>query len=55
MMVISRFYESSIDTIPSSGNYMDAVSYKVFHSPDFSLVRYSLIHFCGFFTGHAAC
>ena len=48
IMVITRFYESSIDIIPSSPNLMEAINYKVFHAPDFSLVRYSLIHFADF-------
>jgi DNA mismatch repair protein MutS len=48
VMVIYRFYESSIDTIPSSHNYMESLSYKIFHSADFSLVRYSLVHFADF-------
>jgi DNA mismatch repair protein MutS len=51
IMVITRFYESSIDTIPSSSNYMEALSYKVFHAPDFSLLRYSLTHFADFLRG----
>ncbi|HUQ66188.1 MAG TPA: hypothetical protein VM101_08540, partial [Flavitalea sp.] len=51
VMVITRFYESSIDTIPSSSNYMEALSYKVFHAPDFSLLRYSLTHFADFIRG----
>lgn len=51
LMVMSRFYESTIDTIPTSNNYMEAFSYKVFHSPDFSLVRYSLTHFADFLRG----
>lgn len=51
IMVITRFYESSIDTIPSSANYMEAVTYKIFHAPDFSLVRYSLAHFADFLRG----
>src|SRR5688500_2465087 len=51
IMVITRFYESSIDTIPSAHNYMEALSYKVFHAPDFSLVRYSLTHFADFLRG----
>lgn len=51
IMVITRFYESSLDPIPSSANLMEAVSYKVFHSPDFSLVRYSLTHFADFLRG----
>lgn len=51
LMVMSRFFESGIDTIPSGSNYMEAFSYKVFHSPDFSLVRYSLTHFADFLRG----
>jgi DNA mismatch repair ATPase MutS len=51
IMVITRFYESSIDIIPSSPNLMEAITYKVFHAPDFSLVRYSLIHFADFLRG----
>src|SRR5215212_8039873 len=51
IMVITRFYESSIDTIPSSSNYMEALTYKVFHAPDFSLLRYSLTHFADFLKG----
>jgi len=51
IMVITRFYESSIDTIPATPNYMEALSYKIFHAPDFSLVRYSLSHFADFLRG----
>jgi len=51
IMVITRFYESSIDPIPSSPNFMESLSYKVLHAPDFSLVRYSLTHFADFLRG----
>jgi DNA mismatch repair protein MutS len=51
VMVMYRFYESTLDTIPSSHNYMEALSYKIFHAPDFSLVRYSLTHFADFLRG----
>lgn len=51
LMVISRFYESAIDTIPTSSNYMEVITYKVFHSADFSLIRYSLTHFADFLRG----
>ena len=51
IMVITRFYESSIDTIPATPNYLEALSYKIFHAPDFSLVRYSLSHFADFLRG----
>jgi DNA mismatch repair ATPase MutS len=51
MMVIEKFYDSQIDTIPSSPHLLNAVSYKLFHTADFSLVRYSLTHFADFFRG----
>jgi DNA mismatch repair ATPase MutS len=51
MMVIDKFYDSQIDTIPSSPHLLNAVSYKLFHTADFSLVRYSLSHFADFFRG----
>lgn len=51
IMVMTRFFESAIDTIPSSHSYMEALTYKVFHAPDFSLVRYSVTHFADFLRG----
>src|SRR5688500_14562520 len=51
MMVMDKFYDSQIDSIPSSANLMNALSYKLFHTADFSLVRYSLSHFADFFRG----
>ena len=51
IMVMERLYESSIDSIPDNANAMNALSYKVLHAPDFSLVRYSLTHFADFIRG----
>jgi len=51
LMVLGRFYESSIDSIPSQPHLMNAASYKIFHSSDFSLVKYSLTHFADFLRG----
>ncbi len=50
VMVIAKFYDSNIDSIPR-GTLFDAAAYKVFHSPDFSLVRFSVTHFADFFRG----
>ncbi|RYY22584.1 MAG: DNA mismatch repair protein MutS [Chitinophagaceae bacterium] len=50
VMVMARFYDSNIDSIPGS-NMMDAATYKLFHGPDFSLVRFSVTHFADFFRG----
>lgn len=51
IMVIAKFFESNIDVLPSSADYMNSFSYKIFHSADFSLVRYSLTHFADFLRG----
>src|ERR1700730_13465039 len=51
IMVMERFYESAIDTIPDTANGLNAITYKILHTPDFSLVRYSLTHFADFIRG----
>ena len=51
VMVMERFYETAIDTIPQSFNLPGALAYKVFHGPDYSLVRYSIGHFADFVRG----
>jgi len=54
IMVMERLYESNIDIIPETPNAMNAISYKLLHAPDFSLVRYSLTHFADFIRGFNA-
>jgi len=51
IMVIEKFYESNIDTMPGGSNIINAFTYKIFHTADFSLVKYSLVHFADFFRG----
>jgi len=51
IMVMERFYETAIDTIPHSHHLPGALTYKIFHAPDYSLVRYSVGHFADFVRG----
>jgi len=51
VMVIEKFYESPIDTIPDSPNFVNALTYKLLHAPDYSLVRYTVGHFADFVRG----
>ncbi len=51
IMVMERFYETAIDDIPHSDNFVNAIGYKIFHAPDFSLTRYSVGHFADFVRG----
>lgn len=41
IMVIQKFYESNIDEIPHRPSVTSAYYYKLFHGPDYSLVKYS--------------
>ena len=51
LMVVEKYYTYNFDTIPNGSSPVDALTYKVFHSADFSMVRYSLGHFMDFFRG----
>ena len=51
IMVIGRFYETAIDDIPHGQNFPAALSYKLFHSADYAIVRYSVGHFADFVRG----
>ena len=51
IMVIEKFYETNIDLIPAKPSALDAFSYKILHSHDFSLVKYSVRHFIDFIKG----
>jgi DNA mismatch repair protein MutS len=51
LMVIERFYDANIDAIPNKATKLDALSYKLLHSHDFSLVKYSTKHAFDFLKG----
>lgn len=51
IMVLQKFYESTIDEIPSRPSPAAAYSYKILHGPDFSLVKYSTGHCFDFIKG----
>lgn len=51
VMVIEKFYESVIDTIPDSPSTLNAYTYRLLHAPDFSLLRYTVGHFADFVRG----
>ncbi|HEV8081244.1 MAG TPA: DNA mismatch repair protein MutS [Chitinophagaceae bacterium] len=42
IMVIQKFYESPVDQLPASPTAASAYAYKILHSADFSLVKYSI-------------
>jgi len=50
LMVVSRYYETAIAGLPPD-DFLNSYSYKIFHSPDFGMVKYSLTHFADFLRG----
>lgn len=51
IMVMDKFYETAIDDMPAAHNLPAALSYKLFHSADYAMVRYSVGHFVDFVKG----
>jgi DNA mismatch repair protein MutS len=54
IMVVERFYDYSFDPLPKQVSSFTAQSYKLLHSPDFSLIKYSMIHCFDFIKGMQA-
>jgi DNA mismatch repair protein MutS len=51
ILMILKFYESNIDQIPARPTASSAYLYKIFHAPDYSLVKYSTGHAFDFIKG----
>jgi DNA mismatch repair ATPase MutS len=51
VLMIYKFYESSIDDPPSRPTPITAAMYKLLHGPDFSLIKYSVGHAFEFIKG----
>lgn len=51
IMVIEKFYEAPVDTIPDSAGFLNGITYKLLHGPDFALVRYTIGHFADLVRG----
>jgi DNA mismatch repair protein MutS len=51
ILMIYKFYESSVDQIPAKSSVSTAYFYKIFHAPDYSLIKYSIGHAFDFIKG----
>jgi DNA mismatch repair ATPase MutS len=51
VLMIYKFYESTIDDPPSRPSPITATAYKLLHGPDFSLIKYSIGHAFDFIKG----
>jgi DNA mismatch repair ATPase MutS len=51
VMVVEKFFDSQISTIPAHPSTVETYSYKLLHGPDFALVTYSAKHCFDFIKG----
>jgi hypothetical protein len=51
VMVVEKFFDSQVSTIPAHPSAVEAYSYKLLHGPDFALVTYSAKHCFDFIKG----
>lgn len=51
VMVVQKYYDSSIDEIPRDPNLFNSLYYRIIKSPDFSLIKFSVPHFIDFTIG----
>ena len=54
IMVLQRYFETSLGSIPESPNIINAIAFKLINGPDFSLIDYTVTHFAEFVKGIAA-
>jgi len=51
IMVLEKFLDYNLDPLPASADNMNSYLYRLLHSPDFGLARYSLTHLSDFVRG----
>jgi DNA mismatch repair ATPase MutS len=51
IMVMERYYESQINKFPAHPNAFNSFFYKLLNNPDYSLIRYTVIHAIDFVSG----
>ncbi|HEY0299051.1 MAG TPA: DNA mismatch repair protein MutS [Arachidicoccus sp.] len=51
MMVLDKYYNSPVTSIPHGAGAVNSLLYKVFNRPDFTTVRYSVKHLIDFVKG----
>lgn len=51
LMVMEKFFGTQLDSIPVDSNWVNSQFYKLFHGPDYAIIRFSLQHFGDFVRG----
>lgn len=53
LLVIEKLYDTNIDEYPERPNPVQAFSYRIFHGPDYALIKFTLPHCIDFLKGVA--
>ena len=51
VIMMDKFLDYNLDPISKNQNILNALSYKLLHSADYSMVKFSMKHFADFFRG----
>jgi len=51
LMVMQRYYETSLNDMPAHPNLVSGYYYKMLNGPDYGIIRYSVTHFIDFLQG----
>ena len=51
VMVMEKFLDYNLDSVPENPNLVRSQLYKLLHSEDYSMAKYSIKHFADFFRG----
>lgn len=51
LMVVQKYYDSQIDSIPKDSNPVSGLFYRIMKSSDYSLIKFSVSHFIDFAIG----
>jgi DNA mismatch repair protein MutS len=51
ILVIEKFFDYALDPVPSAPTTLNSMTYKVLHSSDYSMIKYSVKHLSDFYRG----
>src|SRR5690349_24067343 len=51
VIMMEKFLDYNLDTAPEGENIFSNLSYRLLHSADYSMVKFSMKHFADFFRG----
>jgi hypothetical protein len=55
IIMVDKFLDYNLDPVPQDPNTFNALSYKLLHSQDYAMVKYSVRHIADFYRGLKNC